>query len=78
MRRSEFQFAVDEEFGPGYGSVVVNDLVLAELGGRTARDALAAGVPPREVWLALCAATDVPESRRHGVGRPVPGERRSG
>lgn len=76
MRRSEFQFAVDEEFGPGYGSVVVNDLVLAELGGRTARDALAAGVAPREVWLALCAATDVPESRRHGVGRPVPGERR--
>ncbi|MFC5792090.1 DUF3046 domain-containing protein [Agromyces tardus] len=76
MKRSEFQFAVDAEFGQGYGSVVVNDLVLGELGGRTARDALAAGVPPRDVWLALCAATDVPESRRHGVGRPVPGERR--
>ena len=76
MKRSEFQFAVDAEFGPGYGSVVVNDLVLGELGGRTARDALADGVPPRDVWLALCAATDVPESRRHGVGRPVPGELR--
>jgi hypothetical protein len=76
VKRSEFQFAVDAEFGPGYGSVVVNDLVLGELGGRTARDALAAGVPPRDVWLALCSATDVPESRRHGVGRPVPGERR--
>jgi len=76
VKRSEFQFAVDAEFGPGYGSVVVNDLVLGELGGRTARDALADGVPPRDVWLALCAATDVPEARRHGVGRPVPGERR--
>ena len=29
MKLSEFQTAVDEEFGPGYGSVVVNDLVLA-------------------------------------------------
>jgi hypothetical protein len=29
------------------------------------------------VWLALCDATDVPEARRHGAGRPVPGESRS-
>lgn len=74
MKLSEFRFAVDTEFGAGYGGVVVNDLVLAQLGGRTAREALAAGVRPREVWLALCEATDVPESRRHGAGRPVPGQ----
>lgn len=71
MKLSEFRIAVDEEFGPGYGQVVVNDLVLPEY-GRTAADALAAGVRPRDVWLAICAATDVPESRRHGVGRPEP------
>ncbi|MFF2496318.1 DUF3046 domain-containing protein [Agromyces sp. NPDC058064] len=76
MKLSEFQIAVDAEFGAGYGGVVVNDLVLASLGGRTAREALAAGVRPREVWLALCEATDVPESHRHGAGRPVPGEQR--
>jgi hypothetical protein len=64
MKLSEFQIAVDEEFGPGYGSVVVNDLVLAGVGGRTAREALAAGVAPRDVWLALCEATDVPPARR--------------
>jgi hypothetical protein len=75
MKLSEFRIAVDEEFGPGYGSVVVNDLVLAPIGGRTAREALAAGVPPREVWLALCEATDVPPTRRHGVGRHEPGGR---
>jgi hypothetical protein len=69
MKLSEFQIAVDEEFGPGYGGVLVNDLVLERVGGRTARDALAAGVAPREVWLALCEATDVPPERRHGVGR---------
>jgi hypothetical protein len=78
MKLSEFQTAVDAEFGAGYGGVVVNDLVLATLGGRTAREALAAGVRPREVWLALCDATDVPEERRHGAGRPVPGERGRG
>lgn len=75
MKLSEFRIAVDEEFGPGYGSVVVNDLVLAPVGGRTAREALAAGVPPREVWLALCEATDVPPARWHGVGRREPGDR---
>ncbi|WP_448809632.1 DUF3046 domain-containing protein [Agromyces bauzanensis] len=73
MKLSEFQIAVDEEFGPGYGSVVVNDLVLAAVGERTARDALAAGVPPREVWLALCEATDVPA--RAPTRRGAPGAR---
>ena len=73
MKLSEFQIAVDEEFGAGYGSVVVSDLVLPGLRDRTAREALAAGVPPREVWLALCEATDVPSERRHGVGRREPG-----
>lgn len=69
MRLSEFQIAVDEEFGPGYAGVLVNDLVLATLDGRTAREALAGGVDPRSVWLALCEAADVPPARRHGVGR---------
>ena len=31
-----------------------------------------AGFPPREVWLALCAETDVPSDRRYGVGLPRP------
>ena len=75
MKLSEFQVAVDEEFGAGYGNVVVNDLVLAAVGDRTAREALAAGVPPRDVWLALCEATDVPLARRHGAGRREPGRR---
>jgi hypothetical protein len=76
VKRSEFALAVEQEFGPGYGDVLVNDLVLVELGNRTAREALAAGAAPRDVWFALCAATDVPEERRHGVGRPDPGEQR--
>ncbi|ANJ27434.1 DUF3046 domain-containing protein [Agromyces aureus] len=72
MKLSEFQIAVEQEFGAGYGAVVVNDLVLAGAGGRTAREALAAGVQARTVWLALCDAADVPEERRHGAGRSDP------
>lgn len=67
MRRSEFDRAVEAEFGARGRSLVV-DLTLPQVGGRTATEALAAGVPPREVWLALCVEADVPESRRHGVG----------
>jgi len=68
MRRSEFDRAVTDEFGPRGGALLV-DLVLSELGDRTATQALDAGVPPREVWLALCAETDVPPERRYGAGR---------
>lgn len=69
MKLSEFQTAVADEFGAAYGSVVLGDVVLESLGSRTAAEALAAGVPPRDVWLALCAAMDVPPARRHGPTR---------
>ncbi|MDN3311829.1 DUF3046 domain-containing protein [Microbacterium oryzae] len=70
MRRSEFLRAVDEEFG-GRASSLVSDLVLTGI-GRTAQEALDEGVPPQEIWLALCADTDVPPSRRYGAGRQEP------
>lgn len=74
MRRSEFLRAVDAEFGVRGGAVVA-DLVLTAVGGRTAAQAMEDGVPPREVWLALCAEMDVPESRRYGAGRLEPKRR---
>ena len=74
MRRSEFLRAVDDEFG-GRASSLVSDLVLTQLDGRTADEALDAGVPPRDIWLALCAETDVPVERRHGAGRLEPRRR---
>ena len=74
MRRSEFQRAVDDEFG-GRANTIVTDLVLSRVGGRTAAEAISAGVDPREVWLALCDETDVPEARRHGVGLRDPRRR---
>jgi hypothetical protein len=71
MKSSEFQRAVDDEFGP-FGRVLVQDAVIAELDERTAAEALAAGVPARQVWLALCRLQGVPVERRHGAGRPEP------
>ncbi|GAA5025491.1 DUF3046 domain-containing protein [Microbacterium fluvii] len=68
MRRSEFERAVRGEFG-SRSAALLTDLVLPAVGGRTAAEALEEGVPPREIWLALCAETDVPPERRYGVGR---------
>ncbi|WBU38898.1 DUF3046 domain-containing protein [Homoserinibacter sp. YIM 151385] len=72
MKISEFRRAVDDEFGAGFGRVLVRDSVLADLGDRTPEEALEAGLPAREVWLALCRSRDVPVDRRHGVGLPDP------
>ncbi len=74
MKRSEFHRAVEAEFGAG-ASALMHDLVLSGVGRRTAAEALAAGEAPRTIWLALCAEMDVPENRRHGVGRVEPRRR---
>ncbi len=74
MRLSEFHRAVHDEFG-ARGDFLVADLALAAVGHRTAAQALADGEPARDVWLALCAETDVPMERRHGVGRLEPRRR---
>lgn len=68
MRVSEFWQAVADEFGEPYGRLVTNDLVLREFGDLSAVQAIAAGADTRAIWLALCAATEVPVARRHGVG----------
>jgi hypothetical protein len=57
---------MDDEFGAGYSRVLSSSLVLAAVGGRTADQALAAGVSPRAVWLAICEVQDVPQERRLG------------
>ena len=71
VKVSEFRRAVDEEFGGTHGRVLVGELVIDELGGRTAEEALAAGLPAGEIWMALCRANEVPPERWHGRGRPV-------
>ena len=61
-----------DEFGEAYGRVIAHDIVLGALGSRTAEQAIAAGIPTRDVWLAICDAQDVPTERRYGVGQREP------
>ena len=72
MRLSEFRRAVTAEFGESFGAALMRDLVLDDLGNVTSEQALNAGAPARDVWLALCRANDVPETRQHGVGMREP------
>jgi hypothetical protein len=69
VRISDYWRLMDDEFGAGYSRVLSSTLVLAGVGGRTADQALAAGVSPRQVWLAVCDVQDVPPERR--LGRDV-------
>lgn len=66
VRHSEFWQLMEDEYGPGYARTVARDQVVAGLGGRTVDEALAAHVPPRQVWFALCDVMDVPPERRWG------------
>lgn len=66
---SEFKVRMVDEFGARYAAVIEQDLVLSELGDRTAKQALTAGADPREVWLAVCLANGVPKDRWLGVNK---------
>lgn len=61
---------MDDEFGPAYSRVLADRQVLGALSGRTPAEAIEAGVPPKQVWAALCDAMDVPADRRLGRERP--------
>lgn len=71
VRESHFWNLMTDEFGGGYAASVGRDVHLTALDGRTAVEALAAGVPAREVWLAVCDTMDIPPERRLGVDRPA-------
>lgn len=61
MRHTEFWEVVDRAFPHGRGRSLVDDLVIPELGSRTAHEALC-DTDPQQVWHALRVAMDLPES----------------
>ena len=64
VRLQEFWTRMRDQFGSIRAESVARDHVLAAIGGRTAVEAIEAGVPVRSVWLAICAEYDVPPKRR--------------
>ncbi len=64
MRHTDFRHRMVEEFGEIRADTLGQDLVLSELGERTANQALEAGMTPKQVWRVLCESFDVPAERR--------------
>ncbi len=64
MRLQEFWTRLDGHFGSMRAQSVARDHVFAALGGRSAIDAIDAGVPVRKVWLAICEEFEVPARER--------------
>lgn len=64
MRHTEFWSRLESVLGSGYYEVWADQFVLAELDSRTAREALNAGVAPKQVWAAVWNALDLPATLR--------------
>lgn len=64
MRLTVFWQRMADHFGEAYADTFARDHVMAELGGCTVREALAAGWEARDVWRAVCTAMDVPQEKR--------------
>jgi len=64
VRHTEFWARMEQTLGPAYARSWASMYVIAELGGRTVDEALAAGVPPKEVWRAVWAALGLPARER--------------
>jgi hypothetical protein len=64
VRLTVFWQKMREQFGDTYAASVAKDYVLADLGGLTVDQALAAGMEPKKIWRAVCEAFEIPEEAR--------------
>jgi len=64
VRHTEFWDRMDQALGPAYSRSWASLYVIADLGGRTAQQALDAGVLPKEVWRAVWATLELPARER--------------
>lgn len=58
-----------DEFGKAHSEVIIRDFALLELGDKTAAILLAAGEDPKQIWLAICRAQQVPKERWSGLDK---------
>ena len=64
MRHTEFWERMEHALGIAYMRVWAESHVMSDLGRRTAQEALDAGVPPKQVWRAVWATLELPDSER--------------
>ncbi|QDL70422.1 DUF3046 domain-containing protein [Streptomyces malaysiensis subsp. malaysiensis] len=64
MRLTDFWQRMADHFGETYADSFARDHVMSQLGGRTVHEALSAGWEARDVWRGVCAAMEIPESKR--------------
>jgi hypothetical protein len=55
---------MERALGPAYHRAWASQFVMAELGERTAEQAIDAGVPPKDVWAAVWRALGLPASEK--------------
>jgi hypothetical protein len=63
VRLTDFWQRMTVVFGPLAGSVA-DYHVFSELGNRTVRQALEAGMPTKDVWRGVCEGLEVPANQR--------------
>ena len=64
MRHTEFWTRMEAALGAAYARSWAERFVIAELGERTAVEALAAGYDPKEVWRAVHRVLELPARER--------------
>lgn len=64
MRVSEFWARLEHQLGRTFAESWASDFAIGDLGGRTARQALAEGEDPKYVWRAVHQALELPDSQR--------------
>lgn len=60
MREAELWQRLDLVLPDGYAAVWASQVVLADLGGRTVSEALAAGLPCKRIWRAAWRYLELP------------------
>ena len=64
MKETELWQRLEAALGTGYYRVWADEFSLADLGNRTVVQALAAGVPSKEIWRAVWAVLELPPRDR--------------
>ncbi len=64
MKETELWARLQRHLGAGYYRVWAVEQNLSDLGGRTVTQALAAGVPSKDIWRAAWAALELPAGER--------------